>query len=142
MIEWIANEQNQTIVYQTEGIKTYAIFNLSYVKHLCLDHLFTYEGYIKAIKHQFDFKYRIPIYLDASLILIATRRIKDYENIWINYASIASITYIGNRIRLGFTSHQTIDIAMTRQAFSEQIKRILKIKFHISKHFHKVDYRK
>ena len=142
MIEYITNEQNQTIIYQTDGISYANVSSLSYIKSLCMNYLFTYEGYLKAVKRVFDFKYRIPLYIHNELQMIATKCVKDYENIWINYAHVISITYLGNRMILGFTSHRKLEIKMTRYAFSQQIKRLTKIKFHISKHFHYADYRK
>lgn len=142
MIEYITNEQNQTVIYQTDQIIHMNLFNLSYVKHICMDFLFTHEGYLKAVKRTLGFQYRIPIYIHDALILISTKRMRDDDNIWINYAAISSITYKGNRVVLGFTSHREIEIKMSTLAFKEQIKRISKIKFHISKHFHSVDYRK
>ncbi len=136
MIEYIVNENNQTIIYQDDGKITKNVFNLTVVKQLCLTHLFTYDGYIKAVKKQLNYAYRIPVYIDEGLQLIATKGVRDYDNIWVNYASVTAINYVGNRVSVAFTSHRKIDLGLTRLAFSEQIKRLTVIKFHISKHFH------
>ncbi len=142
MIEYILHEKNQTVIYQTDEVVTYNESNLSIIKRICLYHLFTYEGYLKAIKYYFNFHYHIPIYIDEELQLFSTGGVKEYENIWINYASIESIIYLDKGIKLTFTSHRILIIALSRQSFHEQIKRLAAIKFHISKHFHGLEYRK
>ncbi len=136
MIDYITNEKNHTYIYQENKVSIHAISNLSYVKQMCMNHLFTYEGYIKSVKRMFGYHYKIPIFLHEGLQLIATKSVRNYDNIWINYASVESIDYIGNRIRLTFTSHRILIIEISKQAFNEQIKRLEVIKLHISKHFH------
>ena len=142
MIEYIIHEQYKTYVYQTDSIEIFDKSNLSIVKQICLRHLFTYEGYLKAVKKYFNYRYRIPIYIHEGLQLFSSKRIKDYDNIWINLASVDSYTFLGNRVILTFTSHRQLIITWSRISFQEQIKRLNAIKFHISKHFHGLDYRK
>ena len=107
-----------------------------------MNHLFTYEGYLKAVKHVFNYGYRIPVYINPHMMMFSTKNVRDYDNVWINYASIVSINYIGNRIRLGFTSGKEIEVIMSKHNLNMQIRRLQAIKFHISKHFHCLDYRK
>ncbi len=136
MIEYIINKQNQAVIYQTEQIIIKDKPQLSVIKQLCLDYLFTYEGYLKAVKKRLNYRYRIPLYINEGLQLIATQRVRDYDNIWINYASIKSISYKGNRVSVRFTSNRNLDLSLTQAAFHKQIERLQAIKFHISKHFH------
>lgn len=136
MIEYITNEHNQAVIYQTNDVEIKDVSNLTVVKQLCLAHLFTYEGYLKAVKQKLSFKYRIPIYYSKGLQLIATRRVRDYENIWINKASVESVTYSGNRIIVAFTSGRVLAFKQSRYAFKKQLSRLEAIKYYISKHFH------
>lgn len=142
MIEYIIHEDHQAVIYQTDDQQSYQKSTLSIIKSICMNHLFTYGGYIKAVKYHFGYQYHIPIYIHEGLQLIATKGVRDYENIWINYASVTSISYVDNRLILRFTSCKEIEIQMTRLVLNKQIKRLQAIKFHISKHFHNLDYRK
>lgn len=142
MIEWITNEKNKAVIYQTEQTIKRNVSNLTVIKQLCISHLFTYDGYLKATKKVFDYHYRIPLYISDDIQLIATRRVRDYENIWINYASIVNVTYDKNRINITFTSYRKLTISMTPYAWKQQINRLNEIKLYISKHFHTSFYRK
>lgn len=142
MIEWISNEQNQAVIYQIDDVKRLNKSNLSVIKSLCMTYLFTYEGYLKAVKQVFNYRYRIPLYISDELMLIATRRVRDYENIWINYASITHVAYEKNCINMTFASNKTLKVSMTQYAWQQQVKRLMSIKLYISKHFHSSFYRK
>ena len=142
MIEYIINKQNQADIYQTDDVLCVNKTNLSVIKQLCIKQLFTYEGYLKAIKHVFKYGYRIPVYINPQMMMFATKNVRDYDNVWINFVSIISIKFIGNRVILGFTSGRELEVHMSKHNLNLQIKRLQAIKFHISKHFHSVDYRK
>ncbi|MDO9629276.1 MAG: competence protein ComK, partial [Acholeplasmataceae bacterium] len=110
--------------------------SLSYIKRLCVDHLFTYEGYLKAVKKKFDMSYKIPLYISDTIQLIPTKRTRDYENIWINYASIFRIEVDQQIQKITFYSGNTIHINSSNKTLKQQIKYLEQIRNTKVKHFH------
>lgn len=54
MIEYIKHEHHNTHIYQSDKIDIVSESAFSVIKKLCLDHLVTYEGYVKAIQVKYQ----------------------------------------------------------------------------------------
>ncbi|MCR3906286.1 MAG: competence protein ComK [Tenericutes bacterium] len=136
MIEYIVNTASGSIIYQEDQIETYKSSNLSYIKLLCEKGLFTYDGYIKTIKKVLDIKYKVPVYISDYLMLIPLKRVRDYDNIWINYASIKNIKKNDKGIEIEFYSQRKLYLKYSLNSLSKQIKYLEMIKIMKVKHFH------
>ncbi|MDI6452941.1 competence protein ComK [Peloplasma aerotolerans] len=136
MIEYIVNTSQGALIYQERHIKTYKSSNLSYIKLLCQEGLFTYEGYLMAVKKVLDIKYKVPVYINDYLMLIPVKRTRDYDNIWINYASINHIRESDDGLEIEFYSQRKIYLKYSLNSLSKQIKYLEMIKFMKVKHFH------
>jgi len=110
--------------------------NLSLIKQMCLDALFSYEGYLKAFQKKFGKVYRIPIYIDEEHMFIPIKRTRDFDNIWINYAAIHDINHGGNKIELIFESKQNLHINISFKSLKRQIMYLEAIQNTKVKHFH------
>jgi competence transcription factor ComK len=137
MINYIINTQLGTKIYQENGIKYEKYTNLTYIKKLCLEAMFSYEGYLKAVKKIYKFKYKIPVYINNSLMFIQTKRARDYDNIWINYASIKDIKCVEEFIEIIFYNNEMIQIKYAFHKFKLQIKYLEEIRNTKVKHFHR-----
>lgn len=137
MINYIINTNIGTKIYQENGFIYEKNSNLAYIKKLCLEAMFSYEGYLKAIKKIYQFKYKIPVYINNSLMFIQTKRARDYDNIWINYASIKNIKYLDQDIEIIFYNNQKLRIKYSFNKFNLQIKYLEEIRNTKVKHFHR-----
>jgi competence transcription factor ComK len=123
-------------IYQKDGsIKEY-VSTFSYVKKLCMQHLFTYQGYIKACRKKLGFKYKIPIYINDCLQLIPLKSVRDYDNIWVNYAHIRSFEVHKEGLEIFFFDGTRIVLNISIKTFKTQIKRLNTIREVKVKHFH------
>ena len=138
MIEYIANDPQGTIMYQTDGITYYKHSLLHTIDDLCESYLFSYEGYRKAVDHQLSIKHLIPIYLDEDTQLIPIKRYRDYDNIFINYQAISSVSEHDQGLMIGFISGREIYIKMSVYSFNQQIEKLVKIRNTKVKHFHRL----
>lgn len=91
MIKYILNNKYGSLIFYKKGEVQTRYFNLTVIKKLCIQKLFTYEGYIKAFKEIFGNKKSIPIYIDNNNFFIPIMSIKKHENIWINIKAIKVI---------------------------------------------------
>lgn len=128
MMNYLCNCSTGTAIYQNQTVKYVNHSNLFFVKQLCMQHLFSFEGYLKAIKQQFKKTYRIPIYFNNRLMLIPTQRYRDYDNIWINYAAIKNYWQTANTLTIEFDNLETVDINIKLKSFKRQIDLLSKIK--------------
>ncbi len=136
MIDYIINNAFGCLVFQNGQSTQSPRTNLSYVKHLCIERLFTYEGYLKAVQHVFEKRYRIPLYLDETLMLVPTQRVRDHENIWINYASVVDLIVAEDQLTLIFSHEKKLMINLKIESFQSQIQLLNQIRKHKVKHFH------
>ena len=136
MIEYIAHFNLNTIIYKTDEEKTVSKSVLSIINRICMDELITYDGYKKAIKHKFNYQYKIPIYLNAHIQLIPLERVRNYTNIWVNYAAIKDVRIESDMIRLVFISGRNLDLFIKPKILSKQVERLNQIRLYRSKHFH------
>jgi competence transcription factor ComK len=136
LIEYIKHHQLLTYVYKNNETEIINKPVISYIKSLCYKHLFNYEGYKDAIKRVFGFKYKIPLYIDESLQLIPIERVRNYENIWVNFKAIDEIKVKEDTLEIYFYSHQKITIKSKMKTMKNQIKRLEQIRIYVSKHFH------
>jgi len=128
MIEYMVNNGFGSIIYYTDHQEQISINNLSFVKRLCIEFVFTYEGYIKAVKKNSKFKYKIPVYIDDSLLLIQTRRVRSDDNIWFNYASVTNVICLDQGVELEFMSGNKLFINISYEALKTQITYLKEIR--------------
>lgn len=136
MIQYIKNNAQGSIIYQEERTIMLPISNLSYIKKCCLNHLFTYEGYLKAVQLHYGKSYKIPVFIDEYTMMIPIRRVRDYNNIWINFAAIDEIIENNDYIQIYFFGNRQLDIKYSIKAFKRQIDDLLIIRSIKGKHFH------
>jgi hypothetical protein len=117
-----------SIIYYTDHQEQISINNLSFVKRLCIEFVFTYEGYIKAVKKNSKFKYKIPVYIDDSLLFIQTKRARNDDNIWFNYASVTNVSYLDQGVELEFMSGNKLFINISYEALKTQITYLKEIR--------------
>lgn len=108
----------------------------TYIKKTCLKHLFTYKGYIVACQKVFNFKYKIPLYINEHLQFISVKSVRDYDNIWINYASVYAYESIKDGVDITFYNGTKIVIRISIKSFKTQINRLNLIREVKVKHFH------
>ena len=136
MIEYMANHQKGTIIYQTDDTRITNHTLLYTVNELCMKHLSTYEGYRESVKRVHEIKELIPIYLCETLQLIPTKRFKEYDNIYYNYAAIDHYHKVDNGIEIHFISGRKLVIEQTQSFFIKQLEKLAKIRNTKVKHFH------
>ena len=136
MIEYIINSAKGTTVYQTDQITHVSMFNLNYVKKLCHEALFSMEGYHEAIRKRLGITYNIPIYIHDELMLIQTKRMRDYDNIWINAAAIQMVKETDSGICIVFLSGRKIYLSLALNRFKARLKCLIMIRNLKVKHFH------
>lgn len=136
MIEYILNNGQGAIIYQTTSSSQIKSSNLGFVKQLCIEHLFTYEGYAKAVKKTLGIAYRIPLYLREDLQLFPISRVRDVDNIWINAAAIMTITTTQQGTCLVFHHGRKLVLDMSLHKVRRQIEVLGIIRAVKSKHFH------
>ncbi len=137
MIDYIINVNSGCMVYQEEGNLLLKGSSLGYIKRLCEEHLFTYEGYLKAVKLKFKTYHKIPLFLSDTIQLIPTTRVRDYENLWINYASIFHIEKFEQKQKITFYSGSIITLDIPTKTLNKQIRYLIEIRNTKVKHFHR-----
>lgn len=136
MIEYIINNASGCLVFQNGTSIQNSKTNLGYVKQLCMDNLFTYEGYLKSVRYLFNKHYLIPVYVNEIVMLIPTKRVRDYENIWINYQAIENIKSTTYGVCILFFSKIELNINLKIETLQKQIQYLKEIRNHKVKHFH------
>lgn len=128
MIEYLINDTNGSIIFFQDQAMTSRLPVISHVKKFCQDALFTYEGYIKCVKKKVKEKYQIPVVIHETLALFSTCRVRDYENIWINYYAIKDYHEIDGTIEIMFYSGKRLYLKSSLNKFENKIKLLMKIK--------------
>jgi len=136
MINYIINSNLGVEIYKNDTLEIINGTSLTYIKKLCIEALFTYDGYLKSVKKKFNFKYKIPVYINDSIILIQTKRARDYDNIWINYASIKNLKYNIDSIEITFYNNKILKLNQSFIKLEKQIKYLSEIRNTKVKHFH------
>jgi competence protein ComK len=121
MIEYITNNQYGSIMYTINQSKQLKKTSLSIIKRLCMESFFTYEGYLKSIKKYYPISYKIPIFINESMQFIQTKRARDDDNIWINFAAIINIKVIDQGVILEFMSGSKLFINISDHYIKSQI---------------------
>ncbi len=136
MIEYIINNAYGCLVFQNGTEYQFKISNLSFIKKMCFEYLFTYESYLKSVQKKTGKVYKLPIYIDESLMMIPTQRIRNFDNIWINYAAIKKFYQHKDGIELIFNSEIKLIVDISIESFRREIKYLDIIKNEKVKHFH------
>lgn len=125
MIKYIINTPYGSKVFKINN-DTYEskINNLSIIKKICIENLFTYEGYTKSVSKIFNIRHNIPVYLNDNQMFIPTKRVRDYENIWINYASILTFKSYDSNIEIIFKDYDKLKINLKYRLFDKRIKHL------------------
>ncbi len=136
MIDYIISHQDGIYIYQDNQVIFSKCSTLSWIKALCKQFLITYEGYLKAVSHTIGLKYKIPIFLSDSNIWIQTKRAKDYDNIWVNFAAISKFESQDLGITVHFLSGNKLYLKLSLNSFKAYEKKIKEIAQIRVKHFH------
>lgn len=136
MIEYVINTASGCIIYQNQQEVEIRKPALSFIKSLCMKHQFTFEGYLKAIKKETHLKYKIPLYIHDTLMLIPIGRYKDYDTIWINTPSIKSVGVNQNTLQVTFFNSPTLELKITLNQLKQLMKHLDWIRNTKVKHFH------
>ena len=136
MIEYIKHEHHNTHIYQSDKIDIVSESAFSVIKKLCLDHLVTYEGYVKAIQVKYQKKQLIPLVLSDEISLIPLVRVRNYENIWVNSVEIKALKVKKSGFSITFMSGNTLEVSKSITGFKNALKLANMIKNEKVKHFH------
>jgi competence transcription factor ComK len=136
MIEYIIQTPHGTKIYQTNGETEISHRSIYIVKQLCEKALFSYEGYIKAVKKIISRKYKIPVVIDQFTKLIPTKNTKSYDNVWLNYEAIQNIKKNKDHLEILFHSGKKIYINISFLTIKGQIDDLIRITNSKVKHFH------
>lgn len=136
MIEYIIQTPNGSKIYQIDHEIETKNRSIYIVKKLCMEALFSYEGYVHAVKKMINRKYKIPVVIDQSTALIPTHNVKSYDNIWINYHAIQTIRQNQENIEIIFHSGKKIYMNISFLTLKSQIEDLIAITNRKVKHFH------
>jgi len=136
MIEYLVNNAFGCLIYKNGKAIQYKGTNLSYIKKICLEHLFTFDGYMKAVQKQYGKRYRIPLFVDELHMFIPIKRIRDYDNIWINFTAVAEFKELEQTIEVIFQSQQKLQLNISMKSLRKQINHLEAIHNVKVKHFH------
>ncbi|MFP4186940.1 MAG: competence protein ComK [Acholeplasmataceae bacterium] len=136
MVEYIENNAYGAVIVENgKPIQTKRT-NLAVIRDMCLDRLFSYEGYVKAVRKKIGICYRIPVYLDDENAFFPTRRTRDFANIWVNAEAIKGITEHGSGILILFRSGSKKELRISRSRVMRAITVLQEIRKAKVKHFH------
>jgi competence transcription factor ComK len=136
MIDYIVNSSNGATVYQDQHIIYEKFSNLYFIKQKCLDALFSYEGYLKAVNKRLGRYHLIPVVIDQYQQWIPVYSPKRYDNIWVNYTAISEMIPMGSQTLICFYSGNQLLIQRTYRSLYTQVEDLLKIRNEKVKHFH------
>jgi competence transcription factor ComK len=123
-------------IYQNKGlIEITRGHNLGRIKHLCMMHLFSYQGYIDSVKKMLKMSYKIPVYMSENHQWIATSNIRSYDNIWINMAHVQSYMRSLDGTRIVFLDKETLWVKNKYEDIKRMVDKLNAIKGYKVKHF-------
>ncbi len=135
-MNYIANHKYGCILFKNDKNQVLNMSSISYIKHLCEEHLFTYQGYLQACRNKLDLKYKIPLYVCETIQLIPTKSHRRYDIVWINYAYIKHYEAIKEQVLINFFDGTKLLADISYQSLKTQIIRINRIRDVKVKHFH------
>lgn len=127
MIKYIVNTSYGSKIIKLNQIEESKLNNLSIIKKLFIENLCTYEGYIKAVNKTFNIKHNIPVVINKDNLFIPLKRVRDYDNIWINYASIITYKQSNNMTTIIFSDYEELIINLKYSLFIKRVKILEKI---------------
>lgn len=134
MIKYIINTAYGSNVYKINKVVNETKNNLSIVKRICKENLFSYEGYLAAVKYKFNKYHLIPVVINKDNIFIPTKRVRDYENIWINLPQILLIEENENQTVITFRDYDKLVVSIKMEMLLKRVDlagKILKYKLNI-----------
>ena len=136
MIKYIKNNHKGSIIYKTSNDIQTSFFNLTVIKKICIKNFFTYEGFIESFQKNFGSKNLIPIYINKNNQFFPIQKVKDYDNIWINFAAVLKIIDEENHVIVNFIDNTTLILAQKFSKIEKQINILKNLEKHILKRFH------
>lgn len=127
MIKYILNTPYGSKIIKLNQIEESKLNNLSIIKKLFIENLCTYEGYIKAVSKTFNIKHNIPVVINKDNLFIPLKRVRDYDNIWINYASVITYKQSNNMTTIIFSDYEELIINLKYSLFIKRVKLLEKI---------------
>lgn len=126
------NSTGSSICIKNENIN-FKERSLYITNYICSLKLTSIESYNSGIKNIFNFKYNIPIYLNKSLILIPSRSIKHYDNVWINYSEVLKVKLSKeNFIIITFKDGTILETTMNLNYYNKQLNQIILIEDYLT----------
>lgn len=122
MIKYIINTPYGSKIIKQGEIVESKLNNLSIIKRLCLQNLFTYEGYLKAATKIFNVKHNIPVYINKDNLFIPIKRVRDYDNIWINYQMVVTYYKTQDKTTVVFNDYEKIIINLKYNLFHKRVE--------------------
>ncbi len=111
--------------------KTYELIidksNISVIKKICRDNLFNYDYKIKYTKEILNIKTRPPLYINKNILLIPTKALRSYDNVWINYFNISNITKKGSKTKIIFDNLKELILNINYHSFLKSINEAKRI---------------
>jgi len=127
MIKYIINTPYGSKIFKSDEIIESKLNNLSIIKRLFIKNLCTYEGYIKAVNKTFNIKHNIPVVINKDNLFIPLKRVRDYDNIWINYAAVITYKQSNNMTTIIFFDHEELIINLKYSLFTKRVELLKKI---------------
>ena len=135
-MNYIRNTAQGAIIYQKTHTNTHKRHsNLTVIKKLCVSHLFTYQGYLSAVKECLKMSYKVPIYMSEAHQWIALENIRCYENIWINMANVETTKRHHEGTQFVFFDTQTLCVKNKYEHILSLIEKLSAIRAYKVKHF-------
>ncbi len=98
MLEYVTKTMDNKIVVLKDQVKETLDMPLTaYLSHLAIAGMSTLKGRINAIRRLFNFKSKVPLYLDWETLLIPLTSIRSDNSVLVNYHAILSFRKDGKR---------------------------------------------
>ncbi len=111
--------------------KTYELIvdksNISVIKKICMDNLFNYDHRIRYTKEILNIKTKPPLYINRNILLISTKSLRSYDNVWINYFSISGIVKRGSKCKVIFNDLKELLLDINYQSFLKSVNNAKRI---------------
>lgn len=130
MIKYIINTPYGSKIFKLYEIIESKLNNLSIIKRLFIENLCTYEGYIKAVSKTFNIKHNIPVVINKDNLFIPLKRVRDYDNIWINYSSVITYNKFENQTIIIFKDFEQKVINLKYNIFLKRVETLKQIMKH------------
>lgn len=101
--------------------------NISVIKKICRDNLFNYDFRIKYTKEILNIKTKPSLYINKNILLIPTKSLRSYNNVWINYFNISEVVKMGAKCKVIFVDLKEIILDISYQSFLKSVNDAKKI---------------